>query len=355
MKHNLLSPLKLRELELKNRIVMSPMQQYSSPGGIVSDWHMVHIGSRAVGGAGLIITESSAVHPVGRATRDDAGIWTEEQAAAWKPIIDFVHTQDCRIAIQLSHFGSKASKSLPEEGFRYISPDQGGWQTVSSSASAPFPGMSAPRALTLAEIAQIPPMFAEAAARAVHAGFDAVEIHAAHGYLLHQFYSAIINRRTDAYGGDFDNRARLPLEVARAVRRAIPAGMPLLVRLSAVDYLDDDHAWRLDDTLKLAALLQTEGVDFITASAGGFVFLDASKVSPGYQVPFAAALKELGIATGAVGMITGAQQANAIVEREQADAVVVAREFLRNPYFGVNAALALDAAPRIPWQYKRAY
>lgn len=352
----LFDPLKLRDLTLRNRIVMSPMQQYSSPDGQATDWHLVHLGSRAVGGAGLLITESTAVTPDGRSTQYDMGLWDDAQMNAWQRINSFVQAQGTKIAVQLGHFGSKGSRSHPDRGLTYLSPDEGGWQTVSASAVAPFAGMSTPRALEVDEIKTIISQFGEAARRAVAAGFDAIELHAAHGYLIHQFYSELINRRTDDYGGSFANRTRFAREVVAEVRRVIPDRMPLLVRLSAVDYVDDPKGWTLEQTVLLAHDLKKEGVDFITASAGGFVFLDKTKVSPGYQTPFATAIrKQTGLPTGAVGLITTPVMANEIIEQEQADLVVIAREYLRNPYFATQAAHALGQSIPVPFQYKRAY
>lgn len=354
--NTLFSPLKIKGLTLKNRIVVSPMQQYSSPEGIANDWHMVHLGSRAVGGAGLIITESTAVTPEGRSTIFDSGLWNDTQAEAWQKIIHFIHTQGSKIAIQLGHFGSKGSRSHPKEGLKYISPEEGGWQTVSSSAFAPFNGMSTPRALEIAEIQQITQNFVSSAQRAVKAGFDVIELHAAHGYLFHQFYSEMINQRTDEYGGSFENRIRFLVEAVQAVRKAIPENMPLLVRISSADYLEDAKAWQIEDSIRLTKILKENGVDLITASAGGFVFMDKSKVFPSYQVPFATQIKnETGILTGAVGMITEAKQANEIISQNQADVVVIAREFLRNPYFAIQASKELGEAIEIPWQYARAF
>jgi 2,4-dienoyl-CoA reductase-like NADH-dependent reductase (Old Yellow Enzyme family) len=354
--NTLFSPLKIRDLTIKNRIVVSPMQQYSSPEGIVNDWHLVHLGSRAVGGAGLIITESTAVSPEGRSTINDSGIWNDEQAMAWQKIIHFIHTHNTKIAIQLGHFGSKGSRSHPKEGLKYMSPEQGGWQTVSSSANAPFNGMSIPKALEINEIQEIQQKYVAAALRAVRAGFDAIEIHAAHGYLFHQFYSEMINQRNDNYGGSFENRIRFLIETVQAIRKVIPENIPLLVRISAVDYLEDAKAWQLEDSVLLTKILKENRVDLITASAGGFVFLDKSKVFPSYQVPFATKIKnETGILTGAVGMITEAKQANEIIAQNQADVVVIAREFLRNPYFAIQASQELNEKIEIPWQYSRAY
>ncbi len=353
---HLFSAIAIKEMTLKNRIVVSPMQQYSSVNGKVTDWHLVHLGSRAVGGAGLITTESTAVSPEGRSTLYDAGLYNDEQRDAWKPIINFVQQQGAKIAVQLGHFGSKGSRSHPNEGLKYLSPEEGGWQTKSSSAIAPFPGMSVPVALDVEEIKVIQQQYISAAKRAVVAGFDAIEIHAAHGYLFHQFYSSIINHRTDEYGGSFENRVRFLLETVALLKQHIPTSMPLMIRISAVDYIKDANAWTLDDSVKLSRLLKQAGVDVITASAGGFVFLDKSKVYPAYQVPFAEKIKqETGIITGAVGAITTPQQANDIITNNQADLIVIAREFLRNPYFATQAAKELGAELPVPFQYKRAY
>jgi len=356
MKNQLFSPLKLRGMELKNRIAVSPMQQYSTPDGTVGNWHLVHLGSRAVGGAGLIITEATATCPEARSTKFDTGIWNDQQMEAWKPIVNFVHEQGSKIGIQLAHFGSKGSKAHPNDGFHYLSPEEGGWLTSSSSEIAPFKGMSTPQVLSVEGIHRIQNQFVAAANRAVRAGFDTIEIHAAHGYLIHQFYSEMINQRTDEYGGSFENRVRFLLEIVEKVRATIPEEMPLMVRLSAVDYLEDAKAWKMDDSLKLSANLKKAGVDFITASAGGFAFVDKSLVKPGYQVPFATAIKKkTGLATGAVGAITEAKQAAEIIEKGEADLVVMAKEFLRNPYFGINAAMELGGDVDVPWQYSRAY
>lgn len=353
---NLFSAITIKQMTLRNRIVVSPMQQYSSVDGKVTDWHLVHLGSRAVGGAGFIITESTAVSPEGRSTLYDAGLYNDEQRDAWKPVIKFVQQQGAKIAVQLGHFGSKGSRSHPNEGLKYLSPEDGGWQTKSSSAIAPFPGMSVPEEMSIEEIKEIQQQYISAAKRAVEAGFDAIELHAAHGYLFHQFYSAIINHRTDEYGGSFENRVRFLLETVALVRQHIPEDMPLMIRISSVDYLEESSAWTLEDSVKLSALLKQAGVDVITASAGGFVFLDKSKVYPAYQVPFAEKIKsETGIVTATVGAISTPQQANDIIANGQADLIVIAREFLRNPYFATQAAKELGEELPIPFQYKRAY
>lgn len=353
---NLFSPIKLRNLEIKNRIVVSPMQQFSSEDGFANDWHLVHYGSRAVGGAGLIITESAIVDPNGRSTKNDLGVWKDEHIDGLKKITSFMHQNNAKVGIQLAHFGSKGSKSHPNEGFSPLTIENGGWQTVSSSAVTPFPGMSIPKELTLDEIEVIQNKFVDASIRAVKAGFDAIEIHAAHGYLFHQFYSELINNRTDNYGGSFDNRIRFLVETVQKIRNVIPEQMPLLVRISAVDYVDEDKAWKIEDSVKLVSILKEFGVDMVTASGGGFVWVDKSMVMEGYQVPFAEQIKnETGIITGSVGGIISAPFANDLIVNDKTDLVVIAREFLRDPYFAINAAKELKQEIEIPWQYKRAF
>ncbi|MCS4300920.1 NADH:flavin oxidoreductase/NADH oxidase [Chryseobacterium sp. BIGb0232] len=351
---NLFSPIKLRSLELKNRIVLSPMQQYSSKNGIPSNWHLVHLGSRAVGGAGLIMTECTAVSEEGLATLSDVGIWNNEQKNAWKNIVDFVHEQDAKIGIQLWHAGGKGSLKHPNERMKPLSDDEGGW-TVKSSSPTEMNGVI-PQELTVDEIQELKEKFVNAAIRAVEAGFDTIELHAGHGYLFHQFYSAVINKRNDEYGGSLENRIRFLVETVGKVRREIPDGMPLLVRISAVDYLEIPDAWTLDDSLVLAKILKENGVDLITASGGGFANVSKDRVFPNYQVPFASTIKhQTVIATGAVGMITEAVQANDIIVNDDADLVFIAREHLRDPYFALHSAIELELDTEIPWQYKRAF
>ncbi len=354
---NLFSPLNIRELELKNRIVLSPMQQYSSKDGFANDWHLVHYGSRAVGGAGLIITESAVVNPIGANTKSDLGIWKDEHIEGLKRITDFIRENGAKSAIQLAHFGSKGSKSHPNDGFKPISIEEGGWQTVSSSEKIPFAGMSTPKKLSTKEIRSIQQDFVKAAIRSVSAGFDAIEIHAAHGYLFHQFYSLLINDRTDEYGGSFDNRILFLTETVEKIRKVIPTAMPLLVRISAVDYVENDpNAWGIDDSILLVKKLTALDVDVVTASGGGFVWVDKSNIMEGYQVPFAEAIKkETGVITASVGGIKSVAFANEIIETGKADLVVIAREHLRNPYFTHQAAKELGQTSEVPWQYKRAY
>ena len=351
---NLFSPLTLRGLTLKNRVVVSPMQQYSATDGIPGKWHLVHLGSRAVGGAGLIMTECTAVSPEGLATLSDVGIWNDEQKNTWKTIVDFVHEQDAKIGMQLWHAGGKGSLKHPNERMKPLTKEEGSW-TVKSSSATEMNGVI-PQALTIDEIQVLKEKFVDAAKRAVEAGFDTVELHAGHGYLFHQFYSAVINKRNDEYGGSLENRIRFLVETAGEVRRAIPDEMPLLVRISAVDYLETPDAWTLDDSIVLAKILKENGVDLITASGGGFANVSKDRVFPNYQVPFASIIKQQTvIATGAVGMITEAVQANDIIVNDEADLVFIAREHLRDPYFALHAAKKLELETEIPWQYKRAF
>ena len=346
----------IRSVTLKNRIVVSPMQQYSSVDGIATDWHLVHLGSRAVGGAGLIITDSASINELARSTHNDIGMWKDEHIDKWQQINAFIHEQGAKTALQLRHFGSKASRSHPNEGFNYLELDKGGWQTVSSSAVAPFAGMSVPKALTIEAINEIKNDFKKAALRAVKAGFDIIELHFAHGYLVHQFLSKLINQRTDKYGGSFENRTRLALKIVEVIRQVIPNEMPLFVRISAVDYVEDENAWTIQNSIEFSKLLKLAGVDLITASAGGFSWVDKSKLSEGYQAPFAKAIKtQSRILTGAVGLITKPTTANDIIEQGDADLVIIAREHLRNPYFAINAGIELELPIEIPFQYKRAY
>lgn len=354
---SLFDPLQLRGLTVKNRIVVAPMQQYMSIDGYATDWHLVHLGSRAVGGAGLIISENAAVHPIGRATYADLGFWKDEHIEKWRQINTFIRLQGAKSALQIGHFGSKSSRQHPDLGFAYMLPREGGWPTVSSSAVAPSPEAPLPRPLLIPEIAEIQEHFVQAAQRAVLAGFDAIEIHAAHGYLFHQFLSRVINQREDAYGGSLENRARFLLETIRAIRSKIPEAMPLLVKISASDFIDGNPlAWTMDDSLQLAPLLKAAGVDLITASGGGFTRVEKSKVFPSYQVPFAEKIKSAtGIHTGAIGLITTAKQAETIIQKEQADLIMLAREHLRNPYFSIQAARELGQEADIPKPYKRGF
>lgn len=351
---NLFSPIKLRSLALKNRIVLSPMQQYSAKNGIPNNWHLVHLGSRAVGGAGLILTECTAVSEEGLATLSDVGIWNDEQKNAWQNIVEFVHGQHAKIGIQLWHSGGKGSVKHPNERMKPLSVEEGGW-IVKSSSPTEINGVI-PHELTTAEIQELKNKFVQAAIRSVEAGFDTIELHAGHGYLFHQFYSALINKRTDEYGGSFENRIRFLVETVEDIRKAIPESMPLLVRISTVDYVETEEGWTLDNSIRLSEILKEKGVDFITASGGGFTNVSKDRVFPGYQVPFATAIKErTGLMTGAVGMITSAKQANEIISGSKADLVIIAREHLRDPYFAIHSAIELELDTEFPWQYKRAF
>ncbi|MEE2568410.1 NADH:flavin oxidoreductase/NADH oxidase [Pseudarthrobacter sp. J64] len=355
----LFTPLALRSLELAHRGWVSPMCQYSCDPdvaeGVPTDWHLVHLGSFAVGGAALILTEAAAVNPEGRISPRDAGIYNHEQVRAWRRITDFVHNNtNARIGVQLAHAGRKASTYWPFSGRNgSVGIDDGGWETVGPSPLA-FDGYAAPREMTEADILAVIEDFRAAAVRAVEAGFDTVEIHGAHGYLLHQFQSPLINQRQDAWGGDEDGQARLMLAVVDAVREAIPGDMPLLLRISATDWADGGVD--LDASVRLAARMAQRGVDLIDVSSGGAVAHQSIRPGPGYQTAFAARIrKEAGIPTGTVGMITTAEQAEHVLVSGQADAVFLARAALRDPHWWLRAGVELGF--RQDWlpQYQRAY
>jgi 2,4-dienoyl-CoA reductase-like NADH-dependent reductase (Old Yellow Enzyme family) len=348
----LFSPLKLREVTFRNRVFVSPMCQYSSRDGMPTDWHLVHLGSRAVGGAGLVMVEATAVSPEGRISPDDSGIWSDGHAQAFRRITSFIREQGSVPGVQLAHAGRKASTSSPWRGEGTVPPEHGGWQPL---APGPIPfaeGYPRPRGMTLADLEAVRGQFTAAARRAAEAGFEAVEIHMAHGYLLHEFLSPLANPRTDEYGGPLEKRMRFPLEVVRAVREAWPDRLPLFVRISATDWAEG--GWDLSGSLELARRLKGIGVDLVDCSSGGLVPKVPVPVGPGYQTPFAAAVRrEVGIATGAVGMITEPAQAEQIVATGQADAVLLAREMLRDPYWPLRAARALGAEGPWPVQYLR--
>ncbi|MFD0920920.1 NADH:flavin oxidoreductase/NADH oxidase [Saccharopolyspora rosea] len=349
---HLFEPIKIRDVVIRNRAWVSPMCQYSAVDGVPNDWHLVHLGRFAVGGAGLVIVEASGVVPEGRISPGDTGIWNDEQVAAWRRITDFVHEQGAATGIQLAHAGRKASTAAPWEGGASVPESEGGWQTVSST-DQPFGDLTAPRALTRDEIAALPEQWAAAARRADAAGFDVVELHFAHGYLAHQFYSPLVNDRTDEYGGSFDNRVRLLLEITEAVREALPAGKPLFARISATDWAEG--GWTGDDSVKLAGLLGSRGVDLVDTSTGGAVPDAEIPVRAGYQVRFARQIRwEAEVPTAAVGLITSPEQAEEIVSSGSADAVLLARELLRNPNWPLHAADRLRADDLWPKQYERA-
>lgn len=352
----LFTPLTLRDLTIANRIWLAPMCQYScfAEDGVPTDWHLVHLGARATGGFGLILTEAAAVTPDGRISPQDAGIWNDEQAAGWRRIVDFVHDQGSAIGVQLAHAGRKASTYAPmADAEGSIADADGGWVTSAPSAVA-FEGYTTPSALTRDGIAGVVDAFAAAASRAHEAGFDVVEIHAAHGYLLHEFFSPLSNIREDEYGGDFEGRTRILLEVVEAVRRVWPDEKPLFVRLSATDWTEG--GWTVDDSARLAELVKPLGVDLIDVSSGGNVLADIP-VGPGYQVDFAKAiLEQSGVPTAAVGLITEPGQAEKILETESAHAVLLARAGLREPAWPLRAAHELGLTWReapYPPQYTR--
>ncbi len=344
----------LRDISFRNRIGVSPMCQYSAEDGFLNDWHLVHLGSRAVGGAGLVIMEATAVEACGRISPRDTGIWKDEHVEPLARLTHFLRRHGAVAAIQLAHAGRKASTRPPSEGTGVIPIAEGGWQTVAPSPLPFLPEDPAPHELTVAEIHAIAGAFRAAAARALRAGFQALEIHAAHGYLLHQFLSPLSNRRADNYGGPFENRIRLILEVVDQVRAVWPEELPLLLRISASDWVEG--GWDIEQSVELARSVQSRGVDLIDCSSGGASPLQKIPLAPGYQVPFAERIRrEARIATAAVGLITTPQQANEIVASGKADMVLLAREFLRDPYFPLHAAQALGAACDAPLQYARAF
>ena len=350
---HLFSPLRLREVTFRNRIFVSPMCMYSAVDGVPNDWHLVHLGSRAVGGAALVMAEATAVSPEGRISPADTGLWNEAQASAFARIAEFVASRGAAPGIQLAHAGRKGSTAVPWEGGRPLEAGQGAWTTLAPSAIPFDMGFPAPREMTAADINGAVEAFAAAAGRAARAGFQVVEIHAAHGYLLQEFLSPLSNRRTDEYGGSFENRARLPLRVVRAVRQAFPAGRPVFIRISATDWAEG--GWDLPQSIELARLLKAEGIDLVDCSSGGNVPRAKIPVGPGYQVPFAEAIRrEAGMPTAAVGMITEPRQAEEILAAGQADAIVMARAFLREPYWPQRAARELGAEADWPVQYGRA-
>jgi 2,4-dienoyl-CoA reductase-like NADH-dependent reductase (Old Yellow Enzyme family) len=353
----LFSPITLRDVTFRNRVWVAPMCQYSAVDGVPNDWHLVHLGSFARGGAGLVLTEATAVVPEGRISPEDTGIWNDEQQAAWSRIVDFVHGQGAKAGMQLAHAGRKGSTFSGFTGRTGGVPDEeGGWTPVGPSATA-FPGLRDPEALDASGIRAVVTAFGDAAERALAAGFDVLEIHGAHGYLLHEFLSPLSNERTDEYGGSFENRVRLLLEVVAEVRGRVPAGTPVVVRLSATDWTEG--GWDDDQTVRLAGLLAEAGVDLVDTSTGGNVPARIP-VGPGYQVPFARRVRtEAGIPSGAVGLITDPKQAEDIIADGSADVVLLARELLREPHWPLRAAAELgvddeDQAALWPVQYQRA-
>jgi 2,4-dienoyl-CoA reductase-like NADH-dependent reductase (Old Yellow Enzyme family) len=352
--NGLFSPLIIREITFRNRIAVSPMCEYSSIDGFANDWHLVHLGSRAVGGAALVMTEATAVEERGRITPGDLGIYKNEHVANLARIAQFVKEHGAVPGIQLAHAGRKASCRVPWEGGLSLKPEQGAWQTVAPSALPFRDSDPVPRELAITDIYAIVDAFVLAARRALAAGFQVIEIHSAHGYLLHEFLSPLSNHRTDEYGGTFDNRTRFLREVITAVRAVTPEGMPLFVRISATDW--KEGGWDIDESVKLAAELKKIGVDLIDCSSGGLA--SDAKIQPfgAYQVPFAERIRnETTILTGAVGMINDASQADEIIRSGQADIVLLARAMLRDPYWPLHAAQLLGAEPEAPVQYQRAF
>ncbi|TPG05392.1 NADH:flavin oxidoreductase/NADH oxidase [Rhodanobacter glycinis] len=355
---NLFDPFPQRSLSLRNRLVVSPMCEYSAIDGVPNDWHLVHLGSRAVGGAGAVIAEATAVSAQGRISPQDAGLWNQGQVEAWQPITRFIKSQGAVAGVQLAHAGRKASTLRPWDGHGPVPAGQGDWQTVAPSALPFDEGWQTPQALDEAGIAAVIADFRATAQRALAAGFELIELHAAHGYLMHQFLSPLSNQRSDRYGGSFDNRSRLVREIVTAVREVWPAELPLWLRVSATDWApaDGPRGWDVEQSVQLAQQVKPLGVDLIDVSSGGLLPHVKIPLAPGYQVPFAARIRhEAGIATGAVGMITEAEQAAAIVANGEADVVLIARESLRDPYFPRRAAQLLGAQIEAPVQYQRAW
>jgi len=350
---HLFSPLRLRELVFKNRIFVSPMCQYSAVDGMPTDWHLVHLGSRAIGGAALVMTEATAVSPEGRITPFDTGIWSREQAAVFRKIAGFIRQQGAVAGIQIAHAGRKASTDVPWRGGKPLDTGNGGWQPIAPSPVPFAEGYAVPREMMEADMERVRKEFAAAACRGREAGFEVIEVHMAHGYLLHEFLSPLTNKRTDACGGSLENRLRFPVSVARAVREEWPERLPVLVRVSAMDWVEG--GWDLPQTIALARELRKIGIDMVDCSSGGAVPDAKIPAVPGFQTPFAAAVRrEAGIATGAVGLITEPAQAEQIVSTGLADAIMIGREFLRDPYWPLHAARSLGVD--IPWpsQYERA-
>jgi 2,4-dienoyl-CoA reductase-like NADH-dependent reductase (Old Yellow Enzyme family) len=350
----LFDPLTIREVTLRNRIAVSPMCQYSSVDGFANDWHLVHLGSRAVGGAGLVMMEATAVEARGRISPVDQGIWKDEHVEFLTRIASFIRSQGAAAGIQLAHAGRKASTRPPWEGGGRIDENDGGWIPVAPSPVAFHPGDPAPHELARSEIRDVVAAFVDATRRSLAAGFQVVEIHAAHGYLAHSFLSPLSNRRTDEYGGSFDNRVRFTMEVTDAVRAEWPKELPLFLRISATDWAPG--GWTVDDSVELAKRAKDRGVDLVDCSSGGLTLDQKIELGPGYQVPFAERVRrDAVVMTGAVGMITTPEQCEEIVASGKADVVLLAREFLRDPYFAGHASKKLGVEFKPPKQYLRAW
>ena len=355
MSTGLFDPLVMRDLTLRNRVVVSPMCQYSCVDGLANDWHLVHLGGLAKGGAAVVIAEASAVVPEGRISPDDVGLWDDRHVEPLARVFRFVRAQGAVPGIQLAHAGRKASMASPWKGGALVLPADGGWDDVVAPSAVAFAdGYATPQALNAAGIARVVEAFAAAAGRALAAGAEIAEIHAAHGYLLHQFLSPLSNRREDGYGGGWENRTRLVREVVTSVRGVWPERLPLWVRISTTDWAEG--GWTEDDSVRLASALAPLGVDLIDCSSGGLVPGARIPLGPGYQVPFAARIRaEARIATGAVGMITEPRQADDIIRAGQADVVLLARELLRRPHWPLHAAKDLGQPAPVPPQYARAF
>jgi 2,4-dienoyl-CoA reductase-like NADH-dependent reductase (Old Yellow Enzyme family) len=350
----LFSPLKIRDITLKNRIVVSPMCQYSSEDGFANDWHLVHLGSRAVGGAALVIVEATGVTAEGRISPGDMGLWKDEQIEPLARIVRFVKSQRSVAGIQLAHAGRKASTDAPWRGGKPLTPEQGGWRPIYAPSAIAFSEESIlPEALDENGLRRVVQAFADSARRALDAGFEVIELHGAHGYLLNSFLSPLSNQRTDKYGGSFENRTRLAREIVEAVRKVWPERLPLFLRISATDWAEG--GWTVKDSVALTKMLKPLGVDLIDCSSGGLVPYAKIPVGAGYQVPFSAEIRREGeVMTGAVGMITKAMQADQIIRNGEADVVVMAREFLRDPYWALHAAAKVHQEIEWPEQYARA-
>jgi 2,4-dienoyl-CoA reductase-like NADH-dependent reductase (Old Yellow Enzyme family) len=350
----LFSPIKIQNIELKNRIAVSPMCQYSSINGFPSDWHLVHLGSRAVGGAGLILTEATAVSLEGRISPDDAGIWNEEQVNAYKKITSFIKSQNSVSGIQLAHAGRKASTYSPWKGSGEVKVENGGWITLAPSPIPFSENFPHPKEMSEEDVQLVIDQFTKAAKRSIEAGFEVIELHFAHGYLVHEFYSPISNKRKDKYGGNLENRCRFAIEIAKSVRETIPDGTPLFARISSTDWVE--NGWDINQSIQIAKGLKEVGVDLIDCSSGGNVSNAKIPAGPSYQIPFAEKIKkEVKILTGGVGLITTAEQAEEIISSEKADIVLLAREMLRDPYWALHAAKKLNVdLTDWPKQYSRA-
>lgn len=350
---HLFSPLPLRGLTLRNRIGVSPMCQYSYQDGLSNDWQVVHLGARAAGGAGLIIAEATGVEARGRITPFDIGLWNDAQIEPLKRVVDVIRANGAVAGIQLAHAGRKAGTGKPWEGGKPLALDAGGWQPVGPSPIPFADGHTTPHELSKDEIKGIVDLFRSAAQRALAAGFELAEVHAAHGYLLHSFYSPLSNHRTDAYGGSYENRIRLVLEVTRVVRSVWPENLPVAVRISGTDWVDG--GWTVEESVELARLLIAEGVDLIDCSSGGGVADAVIPAGPGYQVPISEAVRKTGAVTAAVGLILAPAQADEIIRNERADVVLLGREMLRDPYWALHAAQTLRKEGPIPPQYLRGF